>query len=72
MHKSTIKSKAGKKENIRREFADRYGQITEIDLYIEGKYLTFLLKSKGVAAFKESENGGIPFPRQRQIQSDYL
>ena len=57
MHKSINKIKSREEaENIRREFADRYGQITsEIDLYIEGKYLTFLLKSKGVAAFKESE-----------------
>jgi transcription-repair coupling factor (superfamily II helicase) len=74
MHKSINKVKSREEaENIRREFADRYGKITqEIDLYIEGKYLTFLLKSKGVASFKESDKKvDFHFDQDRSNQITY-
>ena len=55
MHKeiSKIKSRDQIKSLIL-EYTDRYGKINdEILLYMEEKYLEYLLKSKGIEAFKE-------------------
>ncbi len=51
-----IKSRAQIKTLIT-EYTDRYGKLSdEILLYMEEKYLEYLLKSKGVESFKEKEN----------------
>lgn len=39
------------------EYTDRYGKLSEdIILYMEEKYLEYLLKSSGVETFKETED----------------
>ena len=55
IHKSI--SKIRNREQIAKlteEFTDRYGKLTDkVLLYMEEKYLEFLLKSSGVESFKE-------------------
>lgn len=39
------------------EFTDKYGKTSpELELYIESRYLEYLLKSKGIETYKEKEN----------------
>lgn len=56
MHQAINKIRSIEEANkLREEFTDRFGKLDdEIDIYIEGKYLSYLLKSKGVASYKES------------------
>ena len=55
IHKSI--SKIRNREQIKtliEEFTDRYGKVTDkVKLYMEEKYLEFLLKASGVESFKE-------------------
>ena len=57
MHKKINRITSREKINeLIAEFTDRYGIIDEnLRLYIEEKYLEFLLKSKGVELFSDSE-----------------
>ena len=57
MHKKINRITSREKINeLITEFTDRYGTIDEnLRLYIEEKYLEFLLKSKGVELFSDSE-----------------
>lgn len=57
MHKEISKIKSRDQiEALTIEYTDRYGKVSEqIKLYMEEKYLEFLLKSKGIENFKETE-----------------
>ena len=57
MHKQINKISSRKQiELLTEEFTDRYGTVPDsIKLYMQEKYLEFLLKSKGVQSFKESD-----------------
>lgn len=58
IHKSINKIKSRDQINaLIAEYTDRYGKLSEeILLYMEEKYLEYLLKINGVEAFKETEN----------------
>lgn len=58
IHQSINKIKSRKQiELLIEEYTDRYGKLNdEILLYMEEKYLEFLLKTKGIENFKEKEN----------------
>ena len=56
MRISKIKSRNQIKSLIA-EYTDRYGELNQdILLYMETKYLEFLLKSKGIENFKETKD----------------
>lgn len=57
IHKSISKIKSRDQiEALKLEYTDRYGKLSEdILLYMEEKYLEYLLKLNGVEAFKETE-----------------
>lgn len=57
MHKQISKIKSRDQINaLILEYTDRYGTLNEeILLYMEEKYLEFLLKSKGIESFKETD-----------------
>ena len=58
MHQSINKIKSRDQiQALINEYTDRYGQLSEdIILYMEEKYLEYLLKSTGVEKFSETEN----------------
>lgn len=53
MHQEINKIRSrGELNKLLNEFNDRYGRVNdELKIYVEGKYLSFLLKAKGVEAY---------------------
>ena len=53
MHQEISKVKSREEVNrLITEFNDRYGRVNdELKIYVEGKYLSFLLKTKGIEAY---------------------
>jgi transcription-repair coupling factor (superfamily II helicase) len=72
MHQEISKVKSREELNrLIAEFSDRYGRVNdELKIYVEGKYLTFLLKTKGVEVYavkKESVNFNFDVEKTRKI-----
>ncbi len=60
-------------EQLLNEFNDRYGRVNdELKIYIEGKYLNFLLKTKGVETYLvKKENVTFNFDKEKTLKIPY-
>ena len=74
MHKEISKVKSREELNrLIEEFNDRYGRVNdELKIYVEGKYLSFLLKTKGIESYtikKDSVN--FNFDKEKTFKIPY-
>ena len=71
MHKEISKIKSRDQISMLiQEYTDRYGKPKEdVLLYMEAKYLEFLLKSKGIESFKETEGLSIYLRKSRAFRA---